>query len=337
MTAKTQLQKKKEAVPQPIGLGLLGGINDLSELLHPVADAQQGLPSEILIELIDEDPNQPRQEDNPGFSKESLEELASTIRERGIKTPISVRVNPEIDGRYIINHGARRYRASIIAGKNTIPGFIDNDYNEDDQIIENIQRDGLTPREIADRIGRKLAMGMKKIDIAKAFGKSPAFVTQHANLLDLPDTIASAFNSGRINDVTVVNELLTVHKKNPDEVSALLDDKTQEINRASVRLLREYCDEMIKAPDPATDKKKKPQAKAPDPATDKKKKPQAKDPDPEKLKKAIVRVEFGGRQARIVLTRRPPSEGFAWLKYEDDGQEFEANLQDVKIIAILEG
>jgi ParB family chromosome partitioning protein len=54
-------------------------------------------------------------------------------------------------------------------------------------------------------------------------------------------------------------------------------------------------------------------------------------------KKAIVQVEHDGRPARIILNRRPPAEGFAWLKYEDDGQEFEANLAQVKLVALLEG
>ena len=116
-------------------------------------------PMQIPLSLIDEDPNQPRTADNPGFSAESLKELADTIRLRGVKTPISVRNNPQARGRYIINHGARRTRASLLAGKTTIPGFVDNDYSNADQVLENLQRNELTPREIADYIGRELARG----------------------------------------------------------------------------------------------------------------------------------------------------------------------------------
>ena len=43
------------------------------------------------------------------------------------------------------------------------------------------------------------------------------------------------------------------------------------------------------------------------------------------------------RPARLILNRRPPAEGFAWLKYEDDGHEFEANLSSVTLVALLEG
>ncbi|HHW3010610.1 TPA: transcriptional repressor KorB C-terminal beta-barrel domain-containing protein, partial [Pseudomonas aeruginosa] len=43
------------------------------------------------------------------------------------------------------------------------------------------------------------------------------------------------------------------------------------------------------------------------------------------------------RPARLILNRRPPAEGWAWLKYEDDGQEFEADLGTVQLVALLEG
>ncbi len=138
-----------EAKPQAGGLGL-EGMGDLSALLAgPTAAANGGGPLDLDMGLIDEDPHQPRTEDNPGFSDESLDELAASIRLRGVKTPISVRDNPDAPGRYLINHGARRFRGSKRADKATIPGFIDNDYNEADQVVENLQRNELTAREIA--------------------------------------------------------------------------------------------------------------------------------------------------------------------------------------------
>src|SRR3546814_14427287 len=90
-----------------------------------------------------------------------------------------------------------RYRGSKWADKTTIPAFIDNDYNEADQVIENLQRNEMTASEIADFIGRELAKGKKKSEIAKDIGKSRAFVTQHVTLLDLPEPIAEAVNTGQ--------------------------------------------------------------------------------------------------------------------------------------------
>lgn len=218
----------------------LDAIGDLPALLATPKAEPSGRPLELALELIEEDPNQPRKQDNPGFSVDSLKELAATIRARGIKTPISVRVNPHQPGRYIINHGARRVRASRMAEKTAIPAYVDNDYSEADQVIENLQRNDLTPREIADFIGRELAKGFKKGEIAKRLGKSAAFVSQHVTLLDLPEPIAQAFNSGRTGDVTVVNELVIAYKGRPIEVADWLADPTQEITRGTVRLLREY-------------------------------------------------------------------------------------------------
>lgn len=91
---------------QPSGLGL-DSIGDLSSLLDAPAASQGGSgPIELDLDLIDEDPHQPRTADNPGFSPESIAEIGATIKERGVKSPISVRENQEQPGRYIINHGA---------------------------------------------------------------------------------------------------------------------------------------------------------------------------------------------------------------------------------------
>ena len=339
-------EAKKDAGKQEVWLEL-EGLGHLSSLLNdPVgANVPSYVPLYLPLELIDEDPNQPRQSNNPGFSKDSLDELASTIRARGVKSPISVRENLEIKGRYLINHGARRYRASKLAGKETIPAFVDNDYNEADQVIENLQRNELTAREISDFIGRELAKGKKKIQIAKDIGKSPSFVTQHVTLLDLPEPIAKVFNGGRINDVTVVNELVMSYKKNPKEVSAWLSDDDQELTRGSVKLLREFLenkrslkdddlesgmdDIFIGEMDIDTDTESNAQE-----ADDQvgKKKARA-----EKIKNAIVLVKHDQRTAHLLTSRRPSMEGCAWLRYNDDGFEAEADLDEVKLIALMEG
>lgn len=325
------------------GLGL-DSMGDLSALLDaPAASQGQGGPLELSMSVIDEDEHQPRTADNPGFSAESIAEIGATIKDRGVKSPISVRENPAAPGRYIINHGARRFRGSAWAGKTTIPAFVDNDYNDADQVIENLQRNELTPREIADFIGRELAKGKKKGEIAKEIGKSAAFISQHVTLLDLPEPIAKVFNSGRVKDVTVVNELVTAYKKNPDEVRDWLLDDDQELTRGSVKLFRDFLDDKggsgaggdasgvaggVAGGDPEGGAGE---------GDDAKKGAGKGEPDPTKLKKAILQVKHDGRPARIVLNRRPAADGLAWLKYEDDGHEFEAELSSVHLVALLEG
>ena len=326
-TRKVSPDKTVARAPQSSGLGL-AAMGDLSALLD--APTGSGGPLALDLSLIDEDRNQPRTEDNPGFSAESLAELAASIRLRGVKTPISVRDNPASTGRYIINHGARRFRASKLARNDSIPGFIDNDYNEADQVVENLQRNELTAREIADYIGRELAKGIKKGDIAKAISKSAAFVSQHVTLLDLPDPIATAFNAGRVRDVTVINELVTAFKKDSQTVAEWLGDENQEITRGSVKELRAYLDEGQEPP-PDDDGGSETQQASESARKD------AKAADPDKFKRAVVQVKYNQRKAHLLLTRRPRSAGYAWLKYEDDGREAQARLAQVQLVALVEG
>jgi ParB family chromosome partitioning protein len=319
------------------------------------------------LSLIDEDPNQPRREDNPGFSEEKLNELVKSITRRGVKTPISVHNHPEKPGRFIINHGARRFRASKLAGKKTIPAHIDNDYTRTDQLTENLLREGNTPLEIATAIGEFLKRGMKKKDIAESIGKTRGYVTQYSSLLKLPKSIGTAFRNNRITDVTIIYELVQLHRDYPEEVDTWVDDESQEFTRSSMKYLRTYLaqkeeeseldtempggdidsvsvGETGKGQDAShstvdtesssrysdTDE----ELGLADPSGGK----NAAHPiDPGKFKKAIVRVLHNHRVARLMLDRRPSAEGVAWIKYEEDGDEVEASLRDVQLTAILGG
>ena len=191
---------------------------------------------ELKLDLIDEDTDQPRKEFDPA----TLQELSLTIKERGVKTPISVRKKGK---RYLINHGARRYRASRLAGKTTIPAYVDEDYSKADQVIENLHRDNLSAREIADFIGRELAQGKSKAQIARDIGKSKAFITQYSALLDLPEPIAEIFNSGRCINISIISELVKAFAKSPNDVINWLAYEEQEITKYTVKLLRDFLEE----------------------------------------------------------------------------------------------
>jgi len=284
--------------------------------------ATRGAPLQLPLDLIDEDPRQPRAADSPGFSAASLGELAKSVRLRGVKTPISVREHPGRPGRYIVNHGARRFRAARLAGLLTIPAFIDNDYNETDQVIENLQRNDLMAREIADYIGRELARGLRRKEIAQRISKSAAYVTQHATLLDLPEPVARAFSSARVRDVSLVNELVQAYRDRPDVVTAWLDDDQQEITRGSVRMLREFLAQSIEL-----------QTLARDPQE-----PAASDsvPDASSLARQAREPAFKGAllftHAGLsceLLMRRPSSRQLAWVRY-DDGRTAEVALSELQ-------
>ena len=294
-----------------------GGLGNLHTSPAQVASGP-GRPQELALDAIDEDPEQPR----TSFDPEALAELAATIKERGVKTPISVRPHPSEAGRFMINHGARRFRASRLAGRTTIPAFIDTDHSAADQVIENLQRDNLTPREIADYIGREIAAGRKKGDIAKAIGKSASYVTQHVALLDLPAPINAAWEAGKIGDVTIVAELLRLFKTDESAVIEHLATN-DEITRSGVRMLKEYI-EARRRPAPPEEGKSDGEEAEPEP----------------KAAKAIkyaayVELRHDGKLGTLILNQRPSEPGRGWIKY-DDGRKAEIDLAEAQIVAVSE-
>jgi ParB family chromosome partitioning protein len=303
---------------------------------HSLAGGDGG-PLMIDIALIDEDPAQPRSQNNPGLRPESIAELAASYGPKGPKTPLSLRVNPAAHGRYIINHGHRRYRAGNLKGLPALPAFIDNDYDDADQVIENLQRENMTPREIADYIGRELAKGKKKREIADRIGKSASFISQHVTLLDLPEPVAVAFRTGRVNDVTVVNELVSAFKTAPAEVTHWLSNPSQEMTRGEIRLLREFLAEKRRDAEAAGGLERPVDAMGADGGPDAAPvSPKGPGGNARRFKHGAVKVEHKGRAAYLLLTKRPHSSGRAWLRYEDDGQECDAALDAVRLLAVVE-
>jgi len=215
----------------------LSGLNNLASFLGDPQQESAGAPMMVDLDLIDEDENNPRRDANPGFEVESIEELAESIKISGIKSPLSLRPNPEQPGRYIINHGHRRFRAGQVAGLTQVPAFLDSNHDDFDQVIENMQRENLTAREVADFIGGKLAEGMTQADIARRLGKSKAYVSQHAAMLNLPAPVAQAVATGQVQDVTLATELAKAHEADPAAVQALLE-QADKPTRAQVKAIR---------------------------------------------------------------------------------------------------
>jgi len=228
----------------------LNDFNKLGSLMASSGSGSSGESFRLSISLIDEDPNQPRTSGNPGFSEESINELAETIRERGVKSPISVREAG--NGRYIINHGARRFRASIIAGLKEIPAVIDNDYTKLDQVIENIQRNNLTANEIADFIREELKRGKSKKEVAAELGKSSAWISQYCCIIDLPEELSPFWQAGILgDDVTALAELCKCYKKNSERTLAMLSG-VEKLSRREVGEFKEKLEhgdsELAEAP-----------------------------------------------------------------------------------------
>lgn len=152
--------------------------------------------NEIPISQIEANPNQPRRD----FDQESLQELAQSIREIGIVSPITLRQIS--DDRFQIIAGERRWRASQIAGLQAIPAYIrtTNDENVMEMaLVENIQREDLNAIEIALAYQHLLEnTGMTQEKVAERVGKSRVAVANHLRLLKLPAQVQMALQKKEI-------------------------------------------------------------------------------------------------------------------------------------------
>lgn len=194
-----------------------------------VAAPPTGKPLDIPLAHIEEDPDQPRKE----FTPEAMQEMTDSIRARGVKTPVSVRPHPAKPGKWMLNYGARRYRGSLAAGRESIPAFVDESHDDYDQVIENIQRDDLKPMELAFFIKKRLDAGDQKKAIAKNLGKDGAIITQHLALIDPPACIEDAYSNGKCVSPKTLYELRGLHDKFPEQVEAWCAD-APEITRKMV-------------------------------------------------------------------------------------------------------
>jgi ParB family transcriptional regulator, chromosome partitioning protein len=190
-------------------------LDDLAALDAPTLE-NSGQPLMLPVESIDEDPEQPRRE----FEDNRLEDLAETIRARGVRQPISVRPNLQAPGRWMLNFGARRLRASKMAGMAEIPAFIDTTADSYDQVIENEQREGLRPLELALFVQKRIALGDNQAEIAKRLGKSRQWVTLATALIEPPDWLLQAYREGRCRGTNELYDLRRLHGEHGDVVEA---------------------------------------------------------------------------------------------------------------------
>lgn len=207
-------------------------LDDLAAL-DGSSQERTGQPLQLPLDDIDEDPEQPRRE----FDDEALRELAATIRERGVRQPVSVRPAPRRAGRWLLNFGARRLRACKLAGLQTIPAFVDHTADNYDQVIENEQREGLKPVELALFIQRCLSMGHKQADIARRLGKSRQWVTLATAMIDPPDWLLDLYRQGRCRGMMELYDLRRLHGECPQQVERWLQGRAT-ITRDGVAALR---------------------------------------------------------------------------------------------------
>lgn len=179
-----------------LGRGLSALMADI-QVSQPTAASAARAEQYVAIEKLIPNPEQPRRD----FSPEALQELASSIRQKGVIQPLIVRPHPTKDG-YEIVAGERRWRASQIAGLHELPVLVRNfDDGEvvEVAIIENIQRSDLNPveeawayRQLMDKFGHT------QDKLAEALGKSRSHIANTLRLLNLPGEVLDLLRSGKV-------------------------------------------------------------------------------------------------------------------------------------------
>lgn len=202
-----------------------GGLGKGLDALLPQTDSLlETVVREIPVEEIDPNTEQPRRD----FDKEALRQLADSIREAGVLSPILV---VEEGMRYRIVAGERRYRASRLAGLETVPCIVRDMTTEQQMeaaLIENLQREDLNPIEEASAI-RSLMQecGYTQEQAAQKLGKSRPAVANALRLLSLPKAII---------DMVTAGDLTAGHAR----VLAGIESQTRQMELAHLCVLHGY-------------------------------------------------------------------------------------------------
>lgn len=170
----------------------------LDALIRPPSNQEvspAGVTS-LLISKIRTNPHQPRKY----FDNKALQELAASIKDKGVITPITVKV--EDDG-YTLIAGERRLRASKLLKKKDIPGYIIELTNDSEMmevaLIENIQRENLNSIEESEAYAvLQGKFSLSQTNIANAVGKSRSAITNALRLLQLPSVVKNSIIDNKI-------------------------------------------------------------------------------------------------------------------------------------------
>ena len=162
------------------------------------ASEPTGAPNEVAIELLRRNPEQPRRT----FTEAEIEDLAASVKEKGVLQPILVRPAPGAAGEWQIVAGERRWRAAQRAGLRTVPVLVrDLDDLEvlEVAIVENVQRadlnaveEALAYKALMERFGRTQDV------VAQSVGKSRSHIANTLRLLQLPEDVQQHLAAGRL-------------------------------------------------------------------------------------------------------------------------------------------
>jgi ParB family chromosome partitioning protein len=190
---------EKPLLKRGLGRGLSALMADLGTDLAKEPPPAPRSPDRMMpVEALRPNPDQPRRT----FEPSALEELAASLKAKGVIQPLIVRADPTTPGAWQIVAGERRWRAAQKAGLAEVPVIV-RDYDDAElleiAIIENIQRDDLNPidegaayRSLIDRFGHS------QEQVATALGKSRSHVANQMRLLQLPSEVQEMLATRRL-------------------------------------------------------------------------------------------------------------------------------------------
>ncbi|MCR9514071.1 ParB/RepB/Spo0J family partition protein [Vibrio alginolyticus] len=307
---------------------------------------------------------------------DSMEQINPTTGERrGILEPLSCKRHPDIPGHLIILGGNRRFRAAGMAGLDKAPFIIKDELDDFDKFVLNDQRENLTPLEVAMFIKNRLDAKHKAGEIAKALGRPASYVSDHKIFFDMASSIRDLYDSNLCRSMQALALLHRAYKKNANEIDAYCLQAAEDKQELTTSQVRKFL-ESLKAPTkndstkPQSPEKEQPSATSDEEQlsfdgvntsesstegeaeqsfnetsefqqeTDTTNSGSQADAllaqsDTDKIKKAIIQVQYDERAARLITNRRA-AYGLAWIKYDDDGHEIEVDLNQVKLVAVIE-
>jgi ParB family transcriptional regulator, chromosome partitioning protein len=188
----------EESTRSRLGRGLASLIGDMGAETNAAASERVRGQRRVPIEFLRPNPRNPRRD----FSGAQLDELASSIKERGIIQPIAVRPVRGANDAYEIIAGERRWQAAQRAGLHDVPVVV-LDVSDVEAlelaIVENVQREDLNPLEEASGYQSLIdEFKYHQDEIAKVVGKSRSHVANMLRLLKLPEFVKSAIRSGKL-------------------------------------------------------------------------------------------------------------------------------------------
>jgi ParB family chromosome partitioning protein len=189
---------EKNSKQRGLGRGLSALMADVAEDSDTSEEVAKPSDRTVPIELISPNPDQPRR----SFDPERLDDLAASIKEKGIIQPLIVRPNPNNDGAFEIVAGERRWRAAQKAKLHEIPVLV-RDFDDTEvlevAIIENIQRADLNPVEEAAGYQQLMdKFGHTQEKLAEALGKSRSHIANSMRLLGLPNEVQTYLGDGKL-------------------------------------------------------------------------------------------------------------------------------------------